>query len=99
MIIETLNQDQFVNKFLSIRPDNFSYEGLQSLFTYFEDFSCDTNEHIEFDPIAICCEYTEYKNLQEIIDTYDCINCEDDLYDYTTPIFMADGDRIIILDF
>jgi len=99
MIIETLNQYQFVDNFKAIRPDNFTYEGLQAIFSYLEDFSEDIGEDIEFDPIAICCEYTEYENLQEIIDAYDCIESEEDLYDYTTPIFIPNTERIIILDF
>jgi len=99
MIIETLNQYQFVDNFKAIRPDNFTYEGLQAIFAYLEDFSEDIGEDIEFDPIAICCEYTEYENLQEIIDAYDCIKSEEDLHDYTTPIFIPNTDRIIILDF
>lgn len=99
MIVETLNQNQFVDNFQTIRPDNFSYEGLQAIFTYLEDLSEDIGENIEFDPIAICCEYTEYRNLQEIIDAYECINCEEDLDDYTTPIFIPKTDRIIIVNF
>ena len=99
MIIETLNQDQFVNKFTAIRPDNFSYEGLRTLFTAIEDCTESMGEDIEFDPVAICCDFTEYNNLQEVIDAYDCITCEEDLYDYTTPIFIENTDRIIILDF
>lgn len=99
MIVETVNQNQFVNDFIAIRPDNFSYEGLQAIFTYLEDLSEDIGENIEFDPIGICCEYTEYENLQEVIDAYDCIKSEEDLHDYTTLIEVENTNRIIILDF
>lgn len=99
MIIQTLNQNQFVDNFLSVRPDNFSYEGLQTLFTSIEDCTEEMGEDFEFDPIAICCDFTEYDNLQAIIDAYDCITCEEDLHDHTTPIFIPNTDRIIILDF
>jgi hypothetical protein len=37
------------------RPDNFSYEGLGALFDYLESMDDD----VEFDPIAICCDYCE----------------------------------------
>jgi len=96
MITQTLNQDKFIDLFNEIRPDNFSYEGLQAIFTNLEDYSEDIGENIEFDPIAICCEYTEYNNLQEIIDDYSCITCLEDLDDIATPIFIEDTDRIII---
>lgn len=42
------------------RRENFSYEGLQLLFDYFNDYEDSTGEKIEFDPIGICCEYNEY---------------------------------------
>ena len=99
MIVETLNQYQFVDKFKAIRPDNFSYEGLQALFTAIEDCSESMGEDVIFDPIAICCDFTEYANLQAIIDAYDCVNSEEDLHDHTTPIYIEGTDRIIILDF
>lgn len=44
----------------SDRRENFSYDGLKLLFDYFEDLEDSTGERIEFDPIAICCEYNEY---------------------------------------
>jgi hypothetical protein len=36
------------------RPDNFSYEGLGALFDHLESMG-----DVEFDPIAICCDYCE----------------------------------------
>jgi hypothetical protein len=41
------------------RTENFSYDGLEILFDYFEQLEEDTGEEIEFDVIAICCEYAE----------------------------------------
>ena len=43
----------------SSRRENFTYDGLQLLFNYFEAMEDSAGEKIEFDPIAICCEYTE----------------------------------------
>jgi hypothetical protein len=47
------------------RPDNFSYEGLGALFDYFESMG-----DIEFDPIAICCEFCE-DTVEAIASAYD----------------------------
>ncbi len=40
--------------------NNFSYEGANALQEYLEDLSDEIGENIEFDPIAWCCEYSEY---------------------------------------
>jgi hypothetical protein len=62
----------FRNWFLSSDPykNNFSYEGLNALFEYLEECEESTGETIEFDPIAIACHYSEYKNSIEASDQY-----------------------------
>ena len=55
----TVGFSDFYDGFSS-RRENFSYDGLQLLFDYFEEIEESTGEKIEFDPIAICCEYNEY---------------------------------------
>lgn len=56
---QTVGIYEFREAFRNIRPDNFSYEGLNLLFEYFENYEMDTGEEIEFDVIAICCDYSE----------------------------------------
>ena len=78
----TVNFSDFVDGFtkLEFRKDQFSYDGLKLIFDYLESFEEDGDE-IEFDPVGICCIYTEYtphefnsdyganfKTLQEIED-------------------------------
>jgi hypothetical protein len=55
----TVSLNDFRDAFNKVRPDNFTYEGLEQLFDYFESYEADTNEEIELDVIAICCEYSE----------------------------------------
>jgi len=69
-MIQTINEYQFADAFKSIRPDNFSYEGLKALYDYLEEFEDDTGEKIELDVIALCCDYTEYENLKEFENDY-----------------------------
>jgi len=59
---KTINESDFTSWFSQsdTYKNNFSYEGLQTLFNYLEDYEEDTDEKIEFDPIALCCEYAEY---------------------------------------
>ena len=55
----TVTLHDFQSAFKSLRPHSFSYEGLEVLFNYFEDYKLGTGEELELDVIGICCEYTE----------------------------------------
>lgn len=67
---ETINLYAFREGFRQVRPDNFSYEGLEVLFNHLEEFEEMTGEQMEFDVIAICCEYAE-EELSVVIEQYD----------------------------
>ena len=77
---QTINKYQFHRAFEEMRPDNFSYEAIDLLFDYFEEYENDTGEEMDFDVIAICCDFSEDKH-QDIIDNYDIdlTGCEDEL--------------------
>lgn len=49
--------------------ENFSYEGLNLLFDYFEEHEESTGKEIELDVMAICCEYSE-DTLEDIANNY-----------------------------
>ena len=96
-----ISKYHFTNWFLSsdTYKNNFSYEGLNSLFDYLEQFEEDMGKEMEFDPVAICCEYSEYENLEEIKKNYDCIENYEDLENNTSIIEIENTDRLIIQDF
>ena len=73
---QTIGLSQFQNAFDAIRPNNFSYEGLEQLFDYFESYEADTGEEIELDVIAICCEYEE-STFEDIAKAYNLDENED----------------------
>jgi len=61
---------EFCQEFLnSSYKDNFSYEGLQILYNYFEELEKETGQEIDFDIIAICSEYSE-ESFEEIANSY-----------------------------
>ena len=62
---QTINLSQFRDEFNAIRPNNFSYEGLERLYEYFEEF----DPNMELDVIAICCDFCEM-TMDEIFDAY-----------------------------
>lgn len=64
---QTVNFTNFCDAFRNLRPNNFSYEGLQALFDYLTELEDDTGQEIELDVIALCCDYTEYKDLNEYL--------------------------------
>ena len=49
----------------------FSYGGCQALYDYLWSLSEDIGEPIEYDPVAIRVEYTEYKSASEALEDYD----------------------------
>ena len=85
--------------------NNFSWRGAQALQEYLEELSNDLGENIEFDPVAWCCGYSEYKNFNEFQhDTggslsvgYPNIEDLEKLRDYTAVIEFDGG--LIIQDF
>ena len=79
----------FMDAFEKTRPANFTYEGLECLYNYLIDYEQDTGTEIELDVIALCCDYSEYKDLEEYRQNYSSINSIKDIKDATTfiPIF------------
>ena len=63
---QTISFGQFQDAFYNMdRQNQFSYKGKKALFEYLEEYEHCTGEQIEFDPIALSCEYTEYDNIAE----------------------------------
>jgi hypothetical protein len=86
---QTITEHMFINDMQAIRPDNFSYEGLQELFSYLDEIEPEDSE-IEFDPIGICCEFSQC-SLREFVDAYG-LDCEDnDLIDTIIQHIEANG--------
>jgi len=63
MIIFWYTLDTFVDDFLAVR-DDFTREALALLFEYYDSIG----EPIEFDPIAMCCDWSEYSDPLEALE-------------------------------
>ena len=95
---QTINKSDFRDAFQKMgRAGPFSYEGLGSLYDYLEEMGDGTNG-VELDVIALCCEFTEYKNLKELQENYTDIASMEDLGN-NTSVIMVDDDSFIIQDF
>ena len=65
-MIRRINEYDFIDAFKKMgREGNFSNDGLVALYEYLEMLEDDTGQPIELDVIALCCEFTEYDNLEE----------------------------------
>lgn len=79
---EKINFSQFCDRFVIMnRNNNFTYEGKRVLFDYLEDLEDNTDIEIELDVIALCCEYSEYKDLNEYLQNYNTDIEKDDYLD------------------
>ena len=96
----TVNFYEFRNWFNQNRPGSFSADGLVALFEYFEQYEANTGKEIDFDPIAIYCEYTEYENIAEFHKDYDEETyTELDTISDSTQLIRIDDEGFIILAF
>jgi len=96
--------DSFSDSYSDSYKSNFSYEGKRALFDYFEMLEEDCEMVINLDPIAFCCEYTEYESLEELQKNYNNIKSLEELELYTTVIKLHDYkgielDSFIIQDY
>jgi len=92
---DTVTEYQFINT-MAQKQHGFSYEGAKALFEYFEQYEQDTGDEMEFDPIAIRCDFDEYESLEDIKKSYQDIESLEDLQNHTTVIEIPNSDRLII---
>ena len=82
------------------RKDQFSYEGLEALFNWLEQYEDDTGEETELDVIALCCDFTEYESLSDFQQDYGMTyQSIDDIEENTGVIRIGDGGSFIIQQF
>jgi hypothetical protein len=107
-IVQTLSKSSFIDAFThSSRKDQFSYEALEAIFDYLEDYSDSTGEPVELDIVGICCEWSEM-TWQDVAMSYgvDLSSCDDDderigevesfLCDNTTVLDLGEGSFVFV---
>ena len=96
---QNVSSSQFVDAIVGDDYNNMSYEGANALFEYLEDYEDSIGEELEFDSVAIRCDFSEYENLEAVLSDYDNIKTLEELQDNTTVILIEDSDRLIIQQF
>ncbi len=77
---QNVNFSTFQTAFESIRPDNFSYEGLSALYDYLIQYEDDMNEELELDVIALCCDFSQC-SLKEFKESFTDVAIKSDMTD------------------
>ena len=95
---QTMNEFDFKNEFKKIRPNNFSYDGLTVLYDHLIQYEENTDQELEFDPIAYCCEYTEFDSFEDVKKNYDVKTLEE-LQDKTTVLKIPNSEKLVIQNY
>ena len=99
----TMTQSDFLDAFRGAKTswsdtykNNFSYYALIALYEYLENYEDDTGETLEFDRVAIACDFSEYDSIKEFQSDYGKpeIKTLDDLSNETVVIKVDDPDRV-----
>ena len=100
-MIETVSEYTFTDV-MATKDNGFSYEGSKALYNYLNDYEQDTGTQIEFDPVALRCEYTEYKNFEEIKNDYDTDYCTlenlEHLQEHGTTVILINESNSLTFD-
>ena len=82
------NSDEFRRAFEYMgRADQYSPNGFRALYQFLLDLEDEQGFEDELDPIGICCDFTEYEDLTEALESCD------DLSDYTDEDGTLDEDE------
>ena len=101
-IIDTITLSTFRDHFYRSKQykNNFSYEGLEALYNYLEEYSEDLGENIEMDVVAFSCDYAEYNSIEDFQEDYgEEYETIEDIEEQTTVIKLKDNASFIIQQF
>lgn len=91
----TVSEFDFVDAFKQCgRADQFTRSARLAIFEYLENLENDIGEEFELDPIAICCEYSEYADWQELVEQYS-LDLDEDADEDTVRDWFAERTSVI----
>lgn len=81
--------------------NNFSYDGRVALFEYLEAYEQDCEIELDFDPVALRCDFTEYANIEAFWQDYNSVEYQvmSDIESATLVIYIPGSDAFIIQQF
>ena len=115
MIYKQINKYEMIEAFrryegrlkTSETHGNFTEEAVEELFDYYDGLDGNKDRpHYELDVISICCEWTQYDDIDEVKETYLDTKQEtydsDDVFEYledNTYHIVLDDDSILVREF
>ena len=95
---QTISKSGFRDAFQKCgRGKQFSYDGLGVLFDWLEELDESSGTESELDPIAYCCEFTEYENIEEFQADYSTdYETIEDIREQTPVLEVGNGGFIIV---
>jgi hypothetical protein len=108
-MIQTISIYDFRDAFKRYgRGEQFSYEGLELIFDYIEEYEGSTGEQVELDVVALCCEWCE-QSPEDIALAYNleiCVSEENTLqtvleylHDETQVAGVTDAGNVVYVQF
>jgi len=86
----------YESKFCNEMAQYYSYDGAKALFNFLEE--CDPD--MEFDPIAICCDFQEFDNFNDFKSDWGSdIETIEELQNNTTVLKIPESDKFVIQQF
>ena len=67
---QTMTTSQVADALLSDDNANWSYAGARALAEYLEQYEDDSGQEMEFDRVAIRCDFSEYEGLRQWAEEY-----------------------------
>jgi len=102
-ITKTVNTSELYHdlKQTSGYQNNFSYDGAKALMEYLGLLADECDMNIEYDPIAFCCEYSEYSSLEDFNKNYNSAAHFDnwEQIEENTTVIRFGIDQAIVQDF
>jgi hypothetical protein len=71
----------------------FSYDGRVALFDYIEDYEQSCGTELDFDPVALRCEFTEYTDIKNAYEIYQLD--DEDLTELDMMEYLQDRTQVI----
>jgi hypothetical protein len=96
-LIRRVGESEFVDDLLRDDYAHWSVAEARALYEYYNEVSDCFENGLEIDRVMVRCEWSSYKNFDEVLEVYDFKYSMDSLMDMTQAIILDDS--ILIQDF
>ena len=95
----SVSASTFIDEIVGHEYNDITREGVQAIYEYLVELEQDCGVEIEMDGRVIRGTYSEYANIEAVMDEYECISSLSDLKEYTQVIEIPNTNRLIVAHF